>query len=155
MLSKVASSTIFWVFCMTRRRIEPWSSGPLANTLLISQIARSYFLVKQCWNFHYFTSNHWHSVMIFLLVNVFIGAVTAILVVVVVVVVLVQSKWQQVISVLSALLNILVNFSIAVVYMVFILPIIFISSIVFTRLLRTVAKSPTSIRITDVACSIS
>ena len=33
-LSK-ASSTIFWVFGMTWPGIEPWSSGPLANTLLI------------------------------------------------------------------------------------------------------------------------
>ena len=31
-LSKDASSTIFWVFSMTRPRIEPRSSGPLANT---------------------------------------------------------------------------------------------------------------------------
>ena len=34
-LSKVAASTIFWVFGMTRRRIETRSPGPLANTLLI------------------------------------------------------------------------------------------------------------------------
>ena len=33
MLSKVPSSTIFWVFGMTRPGIEPWSPGPLANTL--------------------------------------------------------------------------------------------------------------------------
>ena len=31
MLSKQASSTIFWVFGMTRPRIEPRSSGPLEN----------------------------------------------------------------------------------------------------------------------------
>ena len=30
-----ASSTIFWVFGMTRPGIEPRSPGPLANTLLI------------------------------------------------------------------------------------------------------------------------
>ena len=36
MLSKAASSTIFWVFVMTRPRIEPQSPGPLANTLLIT-----------------------------------------------------------------------------------------------------------------------
>ena len=35
MLSKVASSTIFWVFGMTLHGIEPWSPGPLVNTLLI------------------------------------------------------------------------------------------------------------------------
>ena len=34
MLSKVASSTNFWVFGMTRPGIEPGSPGPLANTLL-------------------------------------------------------------------------------------------------------------------------
>ena len=33
MLSKEASSTIFWVFGMTRPGIEPRSPGPLANTL--------------------------------------------------------------------------------------------------------------------------
>ena len=32
----MASSTIFWVFGMTRLRIEPRSPGPLANTLLIN-----------------------------------------------------------------------------------------------------------------------
>ena len=35
MLGKAASSTIFCVFGMTRPGIEPWSPGPLANTLLI------------------------------------------------------------------------------------------------------------------------
>ena len=30
----------FWVFGMTRLRIEPRSSGPLANTLLIRPMAR-------------------------------------------------------------------------------------------------------------------
>ena len=34
MLSKVASSTIFWVFGMTRPGIKPRSPGPLANTLI-------------------------------------------------------------------------------------------------------------------------
>ena len=34
-LSKEASSTIFWVFGMTRPGIEPRSPGPLANTLTI------------------------------------------------------------------------------------------------------------------------
>ena len=33
-------STIFWVFDMTRPRIEPRSSGPLANTQLIRPMAR-------------------------------------------------------------------------------------------------------------------
>ena len=33
MLSKDASSTIFWVFGMTRPGIEPRSPGPMANTL--------------------------------------------------------------------------------------------------------------------------
>ena len=40
MLSKAASSTIFWVFGMTRPRIEPWSPGSLANTLLIRPMTR-------------------------------------------------------------------------------------------------------------------
>ena len=40
MLSKAASSTIFWVFGMTRPWIKTWSPGPLANTLLIWPIAR-------------------------------------------------------------------------------------------------------------------
>ena len=35
MLSKAASSTIFWVFGMTQPGIEPWSSGQMADTLLI------------------------------------------------------------------------------------------------------------------------
>ena len=35
MLSKVASSTIFLVFGMTRPGIEPRSPRPLANTLLV------------------------------------------------------------------------------------------------------------------------
>ena len=34
-LNKVLSSTIFWVFGMTRPGIEPRSPGPLTNTLLI------------------------------------------------------------------------------------------------------------------------
>ena len=35
MLSKVASSTNFWIFGMTRPGIELESLGPLVNTLLI------------------------------------------------------------------------------------------------------------------------
>ena len=35
MLSKAASSTIFWVFGITRPGIEPGFLGPLANTLTI------------------------------------------------------------------------------------------------------------------------
>ena len=42
MLSEAASSTIFWVFGMTRPGIEPRSPGPLANTLLIRLMARYY-----------------------------------------------------------------------------------------------------------------
>ena len=34
-LSKKVSSTIFWVFGMTRPGIEPWFPGSLVNTLLI------------------------------------------------------------------------------------------------------------------------
>ena len=44
MLSKVASSTIFWVFGMTRPWIEPWSPRPLANTTQIVSI--KFFLCK-------------------------------------------------------------------------------------------------------------
>ena len=35
---KVASSTTLWVFGMTQPGIEPWSSRPLANTLLIRSL---------------------------------------------------------------------------------------------------------------------
>ena len=42
MLSKAASSTIFWVFGMTWPGMEPWSPGPLANTLLIRPVAQCY-----------------------------------------------------------------------------------------------------------------
>ena len=37
MISKAASSTIFWVFDKTRPGIEPCSPGPFANTLLLFQ----------------------------------------------------------------------------------------------------------------------
>ena len=40
MLSKVASSSIFLVFVMTRPGIEPRSPGPLVNTLLIRRMAQ-------------------------------------------------------------------------------------------------------------------
>ena len=39
MLSKEESSTIFWVFGMTRPGIEPRSPGPLANTLTTRPIS--------------------------------------------------------------------------------------------------------------------
>ena len=42
MSSKAASSTIFWVFRMTRPGIEPQSPGPLAKTLLIRPIRLIY-----------------------------------------------------------------------------------------------------------------
>ena len=38
LLSKVASSTIFWVFGVIRPKIEPQSARPSANTLLIRPI---------------------------------------------------------------------------------------------------------------------
>ena len=41
MLSKAASSTIFWIFGMTWPGIELRSPGPLANTLLIRPMAWS------------------------------------------------------------------------------------------------------------------
>ena len=34
-LSNAVSSTMIWIFGMTRPGIEPWSPGPLANTLTI------------------------------------------------------------------------------------------------------------------------
>ena len=43
-----ASSTIFWVFSMTRTGIEPRSPGPFANTLLIRPMARIYMCVGMC-----------------------------------------------------------------------------------------------------------
>ena len=50
MLSKEGSSTIFWVFSMTRPGIESRSPRPLANTLTIMQISRKYILVSP-WTF--------------------------------------------------------------------------------------------------------
>ena len=50
MLSKAASSIIFWVSSMSRPGIEPRSPGPLANTLLISPMAR-FISIKQPYNF--------------------------------------------------------------------------------------------------------
>ena len=48
-LSKAASSTIFLVFSMTRPGIEPWSPGPVANTLLIRPMARSHTKLVHTW----------------------------------------------------------------------------------------------------------
>ena len=47
-VKKAASSTIFWVFGMTRPGIESWSPGPLVNTLLIRPMAGNYFLLIIC-----------------------------------------------------------------------------------------------------------
>ena len=47
-LSKAASSTIFWVFGMTWPGVEPWSPRPLANTLLIRPMKES--LNRKCNN---------------------------------------------------------------------------------------------------------
>ena len=59
MLSKAASSTIFWVFSMTRPRIEPWSPGLLVNTLLISPIdSTKIYLPNHSW--HVFTQPFHH-----------------------------------------------------------------------------------------------
>ena len=74
MLSKEVSSTIFWVFSMTWREIEPRSPGPLANTLLIWPMARlsrrkevfNIFLVfgnlRQEPAMRYYTKNHFKAV---------------------------------------------------------------------------------------------
>ena len=65
MLSKEASSTIFWVFGMTRPGIEPRSPGPLANTLLnwnfyliINFIHKTYCneTIVRIWDLNYFYS---------------------------------------------------------------------------------------------------
>ena len=49
-LRKKASSSIFWVFGMTQRRIEPRCPGPLANTLLIrptdTRTCKPFFVVE-------------------------------------------------------------------------------------------------------------
>ena len=59
MLSKEVSSTIFWVFGMTRPGIEPRSPGPLANTLTTRPMSSYecvlflfYFgvMILCCWN---------------------------------------------------------------------------------------------------------
>ena len=74
MLSKEASSTIFWVFGMTRPGIEPRSPGPLANTLtprLMSGVfhevlVRLVFckLVKSsCTWEHYWIAQRVHSIL--------------------------------------------------------------------------------------------
>ena len=42
MLSNAAPSTIFWVFGMARPGIEPWSSEPLANTLLTGPLLQNW-----------------------------------------------------------------------------------------------------------------
>ena len=52
MSSKDVSSTIFWVFGMTRQGIEPRSPGSLANTLTIMQIG---------WRTHTHTHTHTHT----------------------------------------------------------------------------------------------
>ena len=49
MLSKAESSTIFWVFGMTRLGIEPRSPGPLANTLLIRLMATKKSELAELW----------------------------------------------------------------------------------------------------------
>ena len=48
MLSKAASSIIFWVFGMSRPGIEPRSAGPLANTLLIRPMENLELEVNLC-----------------------------------------------------------------------------------------------------------
>ena len=50
MLSKAASSIIFWVFGMTRPGIEPQSPGPLVNTLLIRPIQMFFAKVMRVTN---------------------------------------------------------------------------------------------------------
>ena len=52
MLSKEASSTIFWVFGMTRPGIEPRSPEPLANTLTARPMSVFFFF-----SYHYALPN--------------------------------------------------------------------------------------------------
>ena len=67
MLSKAASSTIFWVFSMTQPGIEPQSPGPLANTLLIRPMVRSYRCIitgnyqKVIWHHMEYHHHHYQS----------------------------------------------------------------------------------------------
>ena len=51
--AKAASSTILWVFCMTRPEIEPRSSGPLANALLIGAFDTVTKLLHGCIRLYY------------------------------------------------------------------------------------------------------
>ena len=53
MLSKEASSIIFWVFGMTQPGIEPWSSGPWVNTLPTRPMSwSSFFIFSFISNYH-------------------------------------------------------------------------------------------------------
>ena len=55
-LSKVASSTIFWVFGMTQTGIEPRSPGSLANNLTLTPLFR-----QQLINHNYSVWSSWGS----------------------------------------------------------------------------------------------
>ena len=46
-LSKEASSTIFWVFRMTRPGIEPRAPGPLANTLTVMLMSGNIYIYRE------------------------------------------------------------------------------------------------------------
>ena len=60
-LSKEISSTIFWVFGIPRPEIEPWSPGPLVNTLLIRPkllvLDRDIFLSLRIFGLRCYTKN--------------------------------------------------------------------------------------------------
>ena len=63
-LSNEASSTMFWVFGMTRPEIEPRPSGPLANTLIIIPLGR--FFCRQLNDFKYFYQTRIIQLVIYL-----------------------------------------------------------------------------------------
>ena len=76
MLSKAASSTIVWVFGITRSRIELWSPAPLVNTPFIRQVntikkwiqSRSKWILsrsKYIYNKKQCMKNFWNSIVIF------------------------------------------------------------------------------------------
>ena len=59
MLRKEASSTIFWVFGMTRRGIEPRSPRPWANTITIMLMSGMYVCINSIW--HWITYKGWFA----------------------------------------------------------------------------------------------
>ena len=65
MLSKEVLSTIFQVFGMTRPGIEPWSPGPLANTLPTRPIVDE-FNLQLYYNVYFQTKTFWENMNTFI-----------------------------------------------------------------------------------------